>query len=55
MQKQTIQFAVESKNGVIEKVGKSTILQPQTNFKGGAVKWFDDSKLLKKEGANHGR
>lgn len=53
MQKQTIQFAVQSKNGVIEKVGKSTILQPKTNFKGGSIKWYEDKP--KKEGANHGK
>lgn len=46
MQKQTIQFAVESKNGVVEKIGKSTILQPETNFKGGSVRWYDN-KLKK--------
>ena len=55
MNKHTVQFAVQSKNGVVEKVSKSTILQPKTNFKGGSVKWFDDSKLLKKGGANNGR
>lgn len=46
MQKQTIQFAVESKNGVVEKIGKSTILQSETNFKGGSVRWYDN-KLKK--------
>lgn len=55
MQKQTIQFAVQSKNGVVQRVGKSTILQPKTNFKGGSVKWFDDSKLIKKGGAINDR
>ncbi len=47
MQKQTIQFAAQSKNGVVEKVGKSIILQPKTNFKGGSIKWYEDK--LKKE------
>ena len=55
MQKQTIQFAVQSKNGVVQRVGKSTILQPKTNFKGGSVKWFDDNKLLKKGGVINDR
>ena len=40
MHKTTVQF---------EKVGKSVIFQPKTNFKGGSIKWFDDSKLIKKE------
>lgn len=38
MQTQTIQFAVVTKNGVVQKVGKSTISQPKTNFKGGSIK-----------------
>ena len=53
MQKQTIQFAVESKNGVVQRVGKSTILQPKTNFQGGSIKWYEDKP--KKKGVNHGR
>lgn len=47
MQKQTIDFAVQSKNGVIQKVGKSTILQPKTNFKGGSIKWHEDKPKQK--------
>lgn len=43
-----IQFAVEKKNGVVSRIGKSTILTPEINFKGGSVKWFDDRKLIKK-------
>lgn len=52
MQVQTMQFAVQKKDGVIEKVGKSSILTPKTNFNGKGIKWFDDSKLLKKK-VNH--
>lgn len=47
MKKQTIEFAVETKDGVVKRSGKSAILQPQTNFKGGSVKWYEDK--LKKE------
>ena len=47
MQKQTVEFAVEKKNGVVQEVGKSEILQPKTNFKGNGVNWLDDNKLLK--------
>ena len=47
MQTQTVQFAVQSKNGVIEKVGKSTILQPKTNFKDGQIKWYEDKPKKK--------
>ena len=45
--KQTIEFAVETKGGVVQKVGRSSVYQPKTNFKGEKTKWFDDSKLLK--------
>ena len=47
MQKQTVQFAVESKNGVVQRVGKSTILQPRTNFKDGSIKWYEDKPKQK--------
>lgn len=42
MQTQTIQFAVESKNGVIQRIGKSSVYVPNTNFKGGSIKWYED-------------
>ena len=47
MQTQIVQFAVQSKNGVIEKVGKSIIYQPKTNFKGGRIKWYEDKPKKK--------
>lgn len=47
MRKSTITFAVKTKNGVVTEIGRSSLLQPKTNFKGGSIKWFDDSKLLK--------
>ena len=53
MQKQTIQFATVVKNGVIQRVGHSTVYQPKTNFQGGQTQWYEDKP--KKEGANHGR
>ena len=46
MQKHTIQFEVQNKNGVVT-VGKSTILQPKTNFKGGSIKWLEDKPKKK--------
>ena len=48
MKTQTIQFATITKNGVVQKVGKSTILQPKTNFKGGSIKWYEDKKKIDK-------
>ncbi len=47
MKNQTVSFATVKKNGVITKIGRSTVQQPKTDFKGGSVEWFDDSKLLK--------
>lgn len=47
MQKQTIKFAVESKDGVVTSIGHATVMQPQIKFAGGSIKWFDDDKLLK--------
>lgn len=48
MKTQTIQFATVTKNRVVQKVGKSTILQPKTNFKGGSIKWYEDKKKVDK-------
>lgn len=42
MQSQTTQFATISKNGVIERIGNSSILQPKISFKGGSIKWYED-------------
>lgn len=44
MQTSTVEFAVETKNGAVQKVGKSVLLQPMTNFKSGTVKWHEDRK-----------
>lgn len=49
MHKASAEFYVETKNGVINRIGKSFINTPPVNFQGGEVKWFDDTKLLKKE------
>ncbi len=48
MQKQTIEFAVIRKNGNITRIGRTSIQQPQTNFKGGSIKWYED-KLKQKD------
>lgn len=48
MKKQIVSFAVETdKHGVIQRIGKSIINQPKINFKGGSVKWLDDSLLVR--------
>ena len=48
MDKQKSVFAVKTKSGCIEQVGKSVITQPKIKFTSGQIKWFDDSQLLKK-------
>lgn len=48
MLKKEVEFAVVTKSGVVTKIGKSQIYQPKTNFKGGEIKWFDDTKLIRK-------
>ena len=42
-------FGVASENGIIRNIGNSTIMQPNVKFSGKPMKWFDDSKLLKKK------
>ena len=48
MHTQTIQFATVTKNGVVQKVGRSTIVQPKINFKCGSIKWYEDKKKADK-------
>ena len=47
MKNQTMEFAIVTEKGVVTKIGRSSILQPKPRFKGGSIKRFDDSKLLK--------
>lgn len=48
MKKQTVSFAVQTdKHGVVQRIGRSVINQPKINFKGGSVRWFDDSLLVR--------
>ena len=47
MNRTTTQFAVETKNGVVQRIGKSSILQPKTNFKGIGIKWYEDKPKKK--------
>lgn len=39
---QTVEFAVTRDKGSITRIGKTSILQPKTNFSGGSVKWYKD-------------
>ena len=47
MNTQTIQFATVTKNGVIQTIGHSTIIQPKTNYKVGRTKWLEDKPKQK--------
>ena len=48
MKKQIVSFAVQTdKQGTIQKIGRSVIEQPKVKFKGGSVRWFDDSLLVR--------
>lgn len=42
MKAQTVEFAVTRKNNIITRVGRTSILQPKTNYKGGSIKWHKD-------------
>lgn len=49
MSNQVISFGVETKNGVVTKIGKSYIRLPKVNFGGGSIKWLDDRRTEKCE------
>lgn len=44
MKSQTVSFATQTRNGTVTRIGKSTVLQPKMNFKGGSVKWMKDKR-----------
>lgn len=48
MKKQTFNFAVVTKNGTVQSIGRSTIYQPKPSFKGGSIKWYEDKKKSEK-------
>ena len=42
MQKQTMQFAIQTDNGIVQKIGRSCINQPKTNYQGKGTNWHKD-------------
>lgn len=46
--KSVVEFCVMVKHGVVTRTTSGYAYCPRTHFGGGTVKWFDDSKLLKK-------
>ena len=47
MKKQTMTFAVMTKDKVVQQVGRSIIIQPVPKFKGGTIKWYEDKPKQK--------
>lgn len=47
MHRQTVEFAVKRNKGRITRVGRTSILQPKANFKGGSIKWYEDKPKQK--------
>lgn len=47
MQTQTIQFAVEAKDGIVKRIGKSTIYQPKASNNGKGIRWYKDKPKTK--------
>ena len=41
-------FVVETDHGIVTNIAYSAIMQPNVKFSGKPMKWFDDTKLLKK-------
>lgn len=42
MNSQTVTFAVETKDGAVQRIGKTFITTPEIRFRGGGIKWYED-------------
>lgn len=42
MKGQAVIFAVETENGVVNRIGKAYIATPEIRFRGGEVSWLED-------------
>lgn len=42
MEKQTVTSIVETKNGIVNRIGKAYIVTPRIGFRGGEVSWLAD-------------
>lgn len=47
MQIQTVEVATVVKDGVVERIGRSTTYHPPIIEQKREMKWFDDNKLIK--------
>lgn len=42
MKRQTVEFEFKNQNEATTRMGRATIYQPKTTYKGGSVKWYED-------------
>ncbi|MCM1284505.1 MAG: hypothetical protein NC242_12885 [Roseburia sp.] len=42
MQRQAVTFAVETKGGVVARIGRAYMAVPEIKFRGGTVRWMAD-------------
>ena len=42
MKRSILTCAIKKSNGVVTQIGRGYILQPETHFRGGEVKWYQD-------------
>lgn len=42
MKREEIRFTVETKDGVVTRIGHSFVHPPKTTFKVGTIKWYQD-------------
>lgn len=50
MRRQTLTTAIETKNGVIHRIGRGSIYTPKPKFGGGSVKWYEDKTRQQEKG-----
>lgn len=56
MERQAVIFAVETENGVVNRIGKAYIDIPEIRFRGGEISWLGDKfkvSLHGKESKKH--
>lgn len=41
MKKQSLQFAVQKTNNIVNRIGRSYIIHPKIKFSGGNIKWYE--------------
>lgn len=49
MMKHVIHTTIVTENGIVTQIGKSQVCSPKPEFNGEKTRWYDDSKLIKKD------